>query len=160
MKGALKAFRCYLTIASPGSLCNLHDALEAARQFTTGFSRLWFNDLAQTFNIIEHMEATNVVKQVVRRFALMRICTRRNEIVTSRDFSRTGRAQSEGLNRLTQESFPANTTPIPPLFEKKREEISNQLEWVARWLAIQQHFSDGVVALVCTTGVYAVQNCR
>lgn len=116
-----------------------------------------FNDVAQAFNTIECIEATSVVRHVLRRLALMRI-TRRNEIAASMGTNHGGRIDSYVLNKLTRESFLTNTIPTHDSFERRRKEISNQLQWGARWLAIKQRFSEGIVALICGTGVYAVAN--
>lgn len=155
---ALRVFRCYLAIANPQAMCDLRDILKAIRKIAPGFTRMRFNDVAQAIVTLEHIEATSVVRHVMRRFALLRICARRNEIAASMGTNYGGRVESEVLDILTRESFPASTTPTHDSFERRRKEISNQLQWGARWLAIQQCFSDGVVALICGTGVYAVAN--
>jgi len=109
---ALEVLRYYRAIVNARTFYNLRDTLEAVKQFTLGFSKLQFNDIAQAINTNEHIEAIQVVKHVVRRFTLIRFCTRYQEIIESRNYDGTSRAQSEVLDKLARESFSTSSVLI------------------------------------------------
>jgi len=149
---ALAIFQCFLAIASPGSLFDLSKALNAARHLKQRSFDMKFDSVAQAYKTLDSLEDRGTIEHLVKRFALISICQRHEDISGQMQLEYMGVKQSEVLDALTLESF-EHEMPVEKeeAFVKRKKKLKNRLQWGKRWLKLQRSFSPGVIALFCTT---------
>jgi len=149
---ALAILQCFLAIASPGSLLDLSKALNAARHLKQRPFEMKFDSVAQAYKTLDSFEDIGTIEHLVKRFALISICQRHEDISRQMQFEYIGVKQSEVLDALTWESF-ENEMEVEKdeAFVKRKKKLKNRRQWGKRWLKLQRSFSPGVIALFCTT---------
>jgi len=144
-----KILRCYGAIASPGALYDLCEALQAVRQLKDNPLRMRFATMAHACKTLDAFHDVSIMDKVVRRFALISICARRDCIVAQKQNQGILPNSTEILDQLAHESYGERLCSKE--LDKQRKIMSNRLLWGGKWLKIQRRFSDGIVALFCTT---------